>query len=164
MTPDPALDGVIRQTQHLLIAFDSAIRSVDEGKPADSTTLTAPHIHEVLAACHESGRSAAVISTNPSAEVRAYLDTHNLLTQVTVVTASIGEAASTFDAPPVDCLLITSSAADIHAAQAAGISSIGYARTPDNAAHLVDAGAIAFVYSMADLALRLRAHAVKWGQ
>jgi hypothetical protein len=43
--------------------------------------------------------------------------------------------------------------------QAAGAPSIGYARTPDDADHLVDAGAIAFVYSMADIALRLRGQA-----
>jgi beta-phosphoglucomutase-like phosphatase (HAD superfamily) len=65
---------------------------------------------------------------------------------------------TTLEAPPTDCLLITSSPADIEAAQAAGVPSIGYARTPDDAAHLVDAGAIAFVYSMAELALSLRAH------
>jgi beta-phosphoglucomutase-like phosphatase (HAD superfamily) len=74
-----------------------------------------------------------------------------------VVAASISEAASTLEASLVDCLLITSSPADIEAARATGTPSIGYARTPDDAAHLVDAGAIMFVYSMVDLTLRLRA-------
>jgi beta-phosphoglucomutase-like phosphatase (HAD superfamily) len=78
-----------------------------------------------------------------------------------VVAASIAEAASTLHVTPVDCLLITSSPADIEAAQAAGIPTIGYARTPDDAARLVDAGATALVYSTAVLALSLRANNVK---
>jgi beta-phosphoglucomutase-like phosphatase (HAD superfamily) len=156
MTPDPALDAAIRRARHLLLAFDGPIRHVDAGKPADSTTPTVPYIHEALAACHESGRSAAVISTNSPTEVRGYLDAHDLSTQVVVVAASIDEAARRLKASPVDCLIITSSAADIEAAQVAGAPSIGYARALDDAARLVDAGAIAFVYSMADIALRLR--------
>jgi beta-phosphoglucomutase-like phosphatase (HAD superfamily) len=161
MTPDPVLDAVIRDARHLMFAFDGPIRSADKAKAADSTAATAPtsaHLHETLAACRESGRSAAVISANSPTEVRHYLDVHDLLTQVAVVAVSIGEAASTLEASPVDCLLVTSSPADIEAAQVAGAPSIGYARTPADAAHLVDAGATAFVYSMADVALRLRAH------
>lgn len=156
MTDNPALDAAIRQAQHLLFAFDGPIRSADAGNPAESTTATAPHIHDALAACSESGRSTAVISASPPADVRAYLDAHDLLTQVTVVVTSIGEAPSALEASPADCLLITSSAADVKAAQITGTPSIGYARAPDDAAHLVDAGAVTFVYSMADIALRLR--------
>ncbi len=163
MTPDPALDAVIRQARHLLFAFDGPIRSADKAKPADSTASTAPtsaYLHETLAACRESGRSAAIISASPLTEVSDYLDAHDLLTQVAVVAASIGEAASTLQASPANCLLITSSPADIKAAQAAGTPTIGYARTPDDAAHLVDAGTTAFVYSMAELALMLRGRAL----
>lgn len=147
-----------------MFGFDGSVRSADKAKSADSTAVTAPtsaYLHETLAACRETSRSVAVISTDSPTEVRAYLDAHDLSGQVAVVAASIGEAASMLEASPVDCLLITSSPADIRAAQIAGTPSIGYARTPD-AAHLVDAGAIAFVYSMADLALRLRAHTLKW--
>ena len=164
MTFDLALDSVIRQARHLLFAFDGPIRSMDKAKPAESTAVTAPtstYLFETLAACRESGRSVVVISANSPSDIRAYLDAHNLSTQATVVAASIGEAASTLEASPADCLVITSSLADIEAARVAGAPSIGYARTPDDAAHLVDAGAIAFVYSMAALALRLRTHVVK---
>lgn len=157
MTPDPALDAVIRQARHLLFAFDGPIRIVNAETPADSTTATAPHIHEALAACRESGRSAVVISTKPQIDVPAYLDAHDLFTQITVIAASVADAVNELEATPDSCLLITSSTADIKTAQTAGAPSIGYARTPDDAAHLVDAGAITFVYSMADLALTLRA-------
>lgn len=156
MTPNPALDAAIRKARHLLFAFNGPIRSAETGNPADSAVPTAPHIHEALAACRESGRSAVVIIPKPPAEVPAYLEAHNLLTQVTVVAASIGEAISAIEASPPDCLLVTSSPADIKAAQAAGTPSIGYARRPGDAAHLVDAGAVAFLYSMADVTLRLR--------
>lgn len=160
MTSDQALDSAIRQAQHLLFAFDGPIRSVDKAKPADSVAVAAPtaaYLYEALAACHESGRSVAVIGASSPTEVRDYLDAHDLLARVAVVAASISEAASTLEASPVDCLLVTSSPADIEAAQVAGTPSIGYARTPDDAVHLVDTGAIAFVYTMADLTLRLRA-------
>ena len=158
MTHSSALDAAIRHARHLLFAFDGPIRNTDTGMPADSTTTTAPYIHEALAACRDSGRSVVVITPKPLIDVPAYLDEHDLFTQVTVIAASIGDAVSSLEAPPADCLLITSSPVDIKAAQAVGTPSIGYARTPDDAAHLIDAGAIAFVYSIAELALSLRAH------
>ena len=165
MTPDSAaLDATIRQARHLLFAFDGPVRSVDKAKSVGSAVVTAvasANLHDALAACHESGRSAAVISANPPIEVHDYLNAHDLSAQVDVVAASIGEAASTLEASPVECLLIASSPADIEAAQAAGTPAIGYSRTPDGAAHLADAGANAIVYSMAVLALVLRAHPVK---
>jgi beta-phosphoglucomutase-like phosphatase (HAD superfamily) len=161
MTHDPALDALIRQARHLLFAFDGPMRSADTEKPADSTTPTAPHIHEALAACHESGRSAIVITPKSPIDVPAYLDAHDLFTQVTFIAASIDDAVSTLETAPTDCLLIASSPADIKAAQVARTPGIGYARTTDDAALLADAGAITFVYSMADLALSLRSHSLE---
>jgi beta-phosphoglucomutase-like phosphatase (HAD superfamily) len=157
MTPDPTLDAAIRQARHLLFAFDGPIRNVGTGKPDDSNTPTAPHIHEALAACRESGRSAVVITPKPLIDVPAYLKAHDLFVQVAVIAVSVTDAATVLKASPADCLLVSSSPTDINAAQAAGASSIGYARTQDDAAHLIDAGATALVYSLADLALKLRA-------
>jgi beta-phosphoglucomutase-like phosphatase (HAD superfamily) len=157
MTPDSALDAVIRDARHLLFAFDGPIRSTDAGELADANAPTTPHIHEALAACRESGRSVVVICTKPKIDVPAYLDAHDLFEPITVIAASVEDAINSLKTAPADCLLITSSAADIKTAQAAGTPSIGYARIPDDAAHLVDAGAIAFIFSMADVALRLRA-------
>jgi beta-phosphoglucomutase-like phosphatase (HAD superfamily) len=111
-----------------------------------------------LTACRESGRLAVVISPEPSIDVSAYLDAHDLFTQVTVIAASVADATNFLEATPDRCLLITSSTAEIEAAQAARTPSIGYARTPAVAAHLAAAGAITIVYSMADIALALRAH------
>jgi beta-phosphoglucomutase-like phosphatase (HAD superfamily) len=157
MTPDPVLDAVIRHARHLLFSFDGPIRRTDTGEPVDSNAPTAPYIHEVLVACNESGRTASAISTKPPIDIPAYLDAHDLFTQITVIAVSVPDAINFIKATPDRCLLVTSSTDDIKAAQAARTPSIGYARTPDDAPHLVDAGAVAFVYSMADVALRLRA-------
>ena len=162
MTTDSVtLDAAIRQARHLLFAFEGPVRSADKAKSIGSavdTALSSAYLHDALAACHESGRSVAIISADSPIEVHDYLNAHDLSTQVAVVAVSIGEAASTREAAPVECLLITSSPADIEAAQAAGTPTIGYARTPDDAARLIDAGAAMFVYSMADTALSIRAH------
>ena len=159
MTPDQVLGAAIRDARYLLFAFNGAIRIEDAANhdsPAPAAP-TAPYIHDAFAACRESGRSVVVISSKPKIDVPAYLDSHDLFDPITVIAASIADAISYLKASPADCLVITSSAVDIEAAQAEGAPSIGYARTPDDAARLVDAGAIAFVYSMADIALRLRA-------
>jgi phosphoglycolate phosphatase len=159
MTPDPAaLDTAIRKARHLLFGFDGPIRRTDAGGPLDSETPTAPYIYEAFTACRESGRSVVVISPKTEIHVPDYLDAHDLFEPITVIAISVADAIKFLELGSADCLLITSSPADIEAARAAGVPSIGYARTPDDAAHLVDAGATASVFSMADLVLSLRAH------
>jgi beta-phosphoglucomutase-like phosphatase (HAD superfamily) len=157
MTPDPALDAAIRQARHLLFAFNGPIRRADGVDPADPSAPTAPHIQDVFAACRESGRSVVVIGSKPIIDVPAYLDAHDLFAPITVIAGSVADAINFLEAAPADCLLITSSAANIAAAQAAGTPSVGYARTLEDPASLFDAGATAVVYSMAELAVRIRA-------
>jgi beta-phosphoglucomutase-like phosphatase (HAD superfamily) len=139
MTHSSPLGAAIRQARHVLFAFDGPIRSVEAGRSRDSTTPTAPYIHEALGACRDSGRSAVVITPKPLIDVPAYLDRFDLFTQVTIIATSISDAVSTLEAPPTECLLITSSLADIKVAKLAETPSIGYARTSDDAAHLVEA-------------------------
>jgi len=159
MTPDPAaLDAAIRQAHHLLFAFDGPIRRIDTGSPLDSESPTAPYIYEAFAACRETGRSVVVVSPKSEVDVPNYLNAHDLFDPVTVIAISVADAIKFLELVPADCLFITSSPADIEAAQAARVPSIGYARAPDDAAHLVDAGATASIFSMADLVLSLRAH------
>jgi beta-phosphoglucomutase-like phosphatase (HAD superfamily) len=157
MTSDRALDDVIRQAKHLLFAFDGPIRNVDADNLADPTAPTTPHIHDAFAACRESGRSVVVVSTKPKIDVPVYLDAHDLFEPITVIAASIADAINFLEAAPAECLVIAGSVADIEAAQAAGTPSIGYARTSDDAADLVDAGAVAFVFSLAQVVLSIRA-------
>ena len=78
MTPDSAaLDAAIRQARYLLFAFDGPVRSADKTKSISAAVITAlasAYLHDALAACRESGRSAAVISANPPTEVHDYLN------------------------------------------------------------------------------------------
>jgi beta-phosphoglucomutase-like phosphatase (HAD superfamily) len=138
---------------------------------AVASALPTPYITDVLAACRESGRSAAIVSANSSAAIHAYLAMHDLISQLKIGAARTGpdpltlplsprliaQAAAAVDAAPAVCAVISSTPDDIKAAQAAGAPSIGYAKTPDDAEHQVHAGATALVYSLADLALRIRA-------
>jgi beta-phosphoglucomutase-like phosphatase (HAD superfamily) len=153
-SPHAKLDAIIRQARYLLISFDGPIHSADTGYPA-------PYIHDLLAACRESGRSVAAISTTPAAEVRAYLDAHDLSTQIAAVVSSIDQAVTALDASPADCVLITISPRDIAAAEAADVPTIVYAVTRDNADHQTAAGATAIISSMSDLALCFRARPMK---
>jgi beta-phosphoglucomutase-like phosphatase (HAD superfamily) len=144
MTPNPAaLDAAIRQARHLLFAFDGPIRRTDAESPLDSETPTAPYIYEAFAACRESGRSVVVIGPKTKIDVPNYLDAHDLFEPTTIIAISAADAIKFLELTPADCLLITSSPTDVEAAQVAGASSIGYARTSDDAAHLVDAGRLA---------------------
>jgi phosphoglycolate phosphatase-like HAD superfamily hydrolase len=162
-SPHAALIAIIRQARHVLISFGGPIRRLNAAMTTDSASPSDPPVsyaHDLLAACRETGRSVAVISTSPDAKVRAYLDARDLSTQVTLVAPSIGQAVTALDASPVDCVLITSSPSDIADAKAAGVPTIAYAKTRDNAGHQAAAGATTVAYSLADLALTLRAQAV----
>lgn len=163
--PNAALGEVIRQARHLLISFDGPVCS----EVAELPAAPAPYIHDVLAACHESGRFAAVISSSvPVDMVHAYLDAHDLAGGITIVARHtkadpasseaelIRQAAQSLDASLSDCVMITSTPSAIEAARTVGVPTIGYARTPEEAEHLAVAGTRVAIYSMADLALRLR--------
>ena len=119
------------------------------------------------------GRS---ISNNSSSAVRAYLDAHDLASQISAIAARtepdptilkpspylIKEAASTLGASRSTCTVVGDSQTDIQAARAAGALSIGYAKTPADADHLAAAGAGTLIRSLADLALRLRVRVADW--
>jgi beta-phosphoglucomutase-like phosphatase (HAD superfamily) len=138
---------------------------------AVATAEPTPYVRDVLTACFESGRSAAVISNNSMAAVRAYLSARDLGHQVHAVAARttpdvtvlkpsphlIYQAAEALGADRAACAVVGDSPSDIEAAHSAGAKSIGYAKAPHDAERLVDANAGAIITSMANLALRLRA-------
>jgi phosphoglycolate phosphatase len=160
-SPRAKLGEIIRQARYLLFAFDGPIRSMsEEDRPneASDTAPPAPYIHDVLAACHESGRFAVVISTAPHAEVLAYLDAHDLFTRVTLIAASINDAITELEATPSECALITSMPTDAEAAQAPALPVIAYARTPSNAKRHTTIAEIVLINTLSDLALSLRAN------
>ena len=143
---------------------------------AVTTASPTPYLHDVVAACRESGRAIVVISNNSASAVRAYLNAHDLASQISVVAARtqpdpvilkpsphlVNEAASALGASQSTCAVVGDSQSDIQAARAAGALSIGYAKTVADADHLAAVGAGAVIVSLADLALRLRARAADW--
>jgi phosphoglycolate phosphatase len=159
-SPRAKLGEIIRQARYLLFAFDGPIRSMsEEDRPneASDTAPPAPYIHDVLAACHETGRFAAVICTAPTAEVLAYLDAHDLFTRVTLIATSISDAITELEASPSECAFITSAPTDVESAHAAGVPTIAYANKPGIQERMPETHARAVIGSMADLALSLRA-------
>jgi HAD superfamily hydrolase (TIGR01509 family) len=140
---------------------------------ATATAKPTPNIHEVLAGCRESGRTAAVVSNNGARAVNAYLDRQGLSDGIRLVVARtshdpallkpspylIDKAVRALDAEPAATALVGDSITDIEAARSAGIASIGYANKPGKYERMTNAGAGAVITSMADLALWLRARA-----
>ncbi len=144
---------------------------------AVATAVPTPHANDVISACRESARSVAVISNNSEKAVRAYLAAHDLDDQIDLVAARtscdpailkpspclVEQAASKLDTSASSCVVVGDSPADVESAQRAGALSIGYARTSADLECLTAARAGATILSMADLALRLRAHATNPG-
>ena len=155
--------GLAARVESELTAMESA---------AVTTAAPTPYVHEVLTACRDSARPVAIISNHSAAAVRAYLILHDLSGHIRFVAARTGPDPAAIEPRPdlielavtglgsqsSDCALVSGSPPDIRVAHAAGVHSIGYARTSRDADDLADAGADAIIVSMADLALRLRAH------
>lgn len=138
---------------------------------AVATAKPTPYIHEVLDACRQSGRTAAVVSNNGSRAVNAYLERQGLSDSIRLVVARtshdpallkpsphlIETAVRALDADPAATALVGDSITDIQGAQRAGIDSIGYANEPGKYENMTQARAGTVITSMADLALWLRA-------
>ena len=155
---------------------DLAARVESELTTIESAAITkaapTPYLHDVLTACRDSARSAAIISNHSATAVHAYLTLHDLDGQIRFVAARIGPdpavlmprpelvelAVTGLDTQSSDCALVGGSLTDIHAAHAAEAHTIAYGRTSRDTDDLGDAGTGAIIASMADLALRLRAH------
>jgi hypothetical protein len=52
-----------------------------------ATAEPTPYVHEVIAACHESGRTIAVVSNNNTRAVTAYIERHGLSDGIARITA-----------------------------------------------------------------------------
>jgi phosphoglycolate phosphatase len=140
---------------------------------AVATAAPTPYVHEVATACQNSGRSVAVVSNNSAAAVHSYLARHGLDDRISLVVARtnhdpallkpsphlITQAVHALNAEPGDCTLVGDSATDVQGARLARVQSIGYANKPGKRERLAAAGAGAIINSLADLALKLRAHA-----
>ncbi|MFJ5593607.1 HAD family hydrolase [Streptomyces noursei] len=146
----PLADEVLAQLE---------VEAVDRAQPTPGGVT-------FLEACATSGRSVWMVSNNATVAIDHYLSTHGLGRLVAgqfgrvsgqpksmkpsprLLTAAMGAA----EAKPGDCIFIGDAVRDVEAAHAAGMEAIGYANKPGKDAALAEAGAVAVVTSMDDLA------------
>ncbi len=153
----------------LAIRLESELTQLEIRAAADAT-LT-PHVHDVVNACRESGRSVAIISQNAIRAVNLYLNAHDLadmadniiareaagLSDVRPTTQLVERTVTDLKAAPSTCALVCTTVEAIEAAEISGAYSIAYARTSSDHDRLASAGAGTIITSLTHLALRLRA-------
>jgi phosphoglycolate phosphatase len=141
---------------------------------AVATAEPTPYIHDVLAACRESGRVTAVVSNNSERAVQTYLTRHGLDDRTGPVFARtshdytllkpsphlIEKAVDSIGADTAATALVGDSITDIKGSRQAGIASVGYANKPGKYERMIAAGAGTVVTTLADLALALRARTI----
>lgn len=170
-SPDPIEVFAYAATVSADLAARVETEMTDQEVAAVATAAPTPYVHEVVTACHNSGRTVAVVSNNSARAVHSYLARHGLDDRISLVVARtdhdpallkpsphlITQAVGALDAEPGECALVGDSVTDIQGARLASVQSIGYANKPGKRERFTAAGAGAIINSLADLALRLRA-------
>jgi phosphoglycolate phosphatase len=135
------------------------------------TAAPTPGAAETIQACHDTGRTVAIVSNNSHDAVHTYLTTHQLADQINYISARtpadatrlkphphlVTQATQALNAEPAACVLTGDSITDIQAAHAAGVPAIGYANKTNKPARFTDTGvAVTVIAHMIDLATALR--------
>jgi HAD superfamily hydrolase (TIGR01509 family) len=168
-TDDPfdILRYTLAHAPELTATVETAFRA--EEVAAAATAAPTPGAIETIQACHDTGRTVAIVSNNSDDAVNAYLTTHNLTGQIDYLSARtpadvtrlkphpylVTQATHALHAHPAECVLIGDSITDIHAAHLAGVPAIGYANKTSKPARFTDTGAVAIITRMVDLATAL---------
>jgi beta-phosphoglucomutase-like phosphatase (HAD superfamily) len=122
---------------------------------ATTAPLTA-HLYDLLAECHSTGRTVAVVTDSSARAVRTYFAHHHLGDYIAHVIARtrpdpaflqpsprlIKQAVTALGAEPDTCTLVGRSTADVESARLAKVASIGYANRPGDHEQLTEAGAL----------------------
>jgi phosphoglycolate phosphatase len=169
-TDDPfdLLRYALAHAPDLAATVDTAFRA--EEVAAAATAAPTPGAAETIHACHDTGRTVAIVSNNSDDAVHAYLTTHHLAGQIDYISARtpadiarlkphphlVTQATHALHAEPAASVLIGDSITDIHAAHAAGVPAIGYANKTSKPPRFTDTGAAAVITCMIDLAAALR--------
>jgi phosphoglycolate phosphatase len=171
-TPDPMEVFAYAGTVSAELAARVEAEMTDLEVTATASAKPTPYIHDVLAACRESGRAVAVVSNNAERAVRTYLVRHGLDDRVGPLFARtshdpallkpsphlIEKAVQALNADRAATALVGDSITDIKGAHLAGIASIGYANKPGKYERMTAAKAGAVITSLATLALKVRSH------
>jgi phosphoglycolate phosphatase len=135
-----------------------------ETDSARSCTPT-PGAHALLAALHDAGTPVVIVSNNAAEPIRVYLERHGLTAYVRDVVGrpylrpdlmkpephTVRRALAIAGIDAQSAVLIGDSVSDIEVARAAGVRSIGYAKTQQRGAELRAAGADVVTGSMVSL-------------
>jgi phosphoglycolate phosphatase len=119
----------------------------------------------LLAALHVAGTPVVIVSNNAAEPIRTYLERHGLAPYVRDVVGrphlrpdlmkpdphTVQRALSIAGTSARSAVLIGDSVSDIEVAKAAGVRSIGYAKTRQRGVELREAGADAVVNRIASL-------------
>lgn len=126
------------------------------------TCTPTPGAHALLAALHATGTPVVIVSNNAAEPIRVYLERHHLTAYVRDVVGrpflrpdlmkpephTVHRALTIAGADASNTVLIGDSVSDIEVARAAGVRSIGYAKTEQRGAELRAAGADAVISSI----------------
>lgn len=169
-TDDPfdILRYALARAPELTTTVETAFRA--EEVAAATTAAPTPGAAETIQACHDTGRTVAIVSNNSDDAVHAYLTIHQLAGQIDYVSARtpadvtrlkphphlVTQAAQALHAEPATCVLVGDSITDIHAAHTAGVPAIGYANKTSKPPRFADTGTVAVITRMIDLATALR--------
>ena len=149
---------------------EAALR--DAERAATETATPTPGAREVVLACQQTGRRAAIISNNSQAAVNIYLRAHDLAQHIDVVVGRTNpdprllkphphlvlRALDALGSDPAMSSFVGDSTSDVQSAKAAGTHSVGYANKPGKMERLHRAGADVIVTTMAELHEALLAH------
>jgi phosphoglycolate phosphatase len=169
-TDDPfdILRYALAHAHELTATVETAFRA--EEVAAATTAAPTPGAAQTIHACHDTGRTVAVVSNNSDDAVHTYLTTHHLTDQIDYISARtptdvtrlkphphlVTQATHALAAHPTTCVLIGDSITDIQAAHAASVPAIGYANKASKPTRFTDTGAAAVITRMIDLATALR--------
>jgi phosphoglycolate phosphatase len=169
-TDDPfdILRYALTHTPELAATVETAFRA--EEVAAAVTATPTPGALDTIHACHDTGRTVAIVSNNSDDAVHAYLTIHHLADQIDYISARtpadaarlkphphlVTQATHALHAEPATCVLVGDSLTDIYAAHAAGVPAIGYANKTSKPPRFTDTGAVAVITRMIDLTTALR--------
>lgn len=155
-----------------VVAQADDVLSAEETLAVESARPT-PGAHDLLGQLATAGVPVAIVTNNSAAAVGAYLRLHDLSRDVAAVAArppgrpermkpapdALLRAMDDLGVQAAGCIFVGDSPSDVEAAQAAGVRSVGYAKSDRHRTALEAAGADLILDDMAALGAGLQAAA-----
>ncbi|MGW2151516.1 HAD family hydrolase [Nonomuraea bangladeshensis] len=158
---------VLRRTADIAPELVDKVETALMGNEVEAATCAeiTPGVREFLEACAEAGKPVAIVSNNSTPAIETFLALAELGEWVTAVSGrpigapeqmkphpqSVLRACKALGVEPAKAVLIGDSDFDMQASHKAGTRSIAYAKEPEKADRLTQAGADAVTGSIAEL-------------